>query len=365
MYHLKKVVEHSATNKMEARNLAIVFGPTLVRTTDNNMVAMVTDMPQQCYLIETMIAYAEWLFEDCGDILPMEINAQDKRKTHPPSNIQSNALLSNINKLDEESLPHEMFTSFCTHTMQPLAVDTENLSDLSFGSCSSLISGSSKSKQRSVSKELTPQNDSLVAEGQSSESSHETSGSLPHPEEELVGHRTGGFIGLLADDPSYLSCLLSRGVQSTELSPPTEFTTDPFRNKSGIPSSSSSSAVKEITSSSIMKSPKCDVPILSESQQQNNRFTVKDKFSNQHGSESLRTKFDKSDIPTSVSQPILSSVLCDKTTGSVHKDYSLNSATSKPNVFQILLTQNPLSLKMNLELVLLRRIVLKKHFKLF
>ncbi|GIX94647.1 hypothetical protein CDAR_3661 [Caerostris darwini] len=30
MYHLKKVVEHSATNKMEARNLAIVFGPTLV-----------------------------------------------------------------------------------------------------------------------------------------------------------------------------------------------------------------------------------------------------------------------------------------------------------------------------------------------
>lgn len=43
---------------------------------------------------------AEWLFEDCGDIMPLEINAQDKRKTHPPSTMQSNALLSNINKLD-------------------------------------------------------------------------------------------------------------------------------------------------------------------------------------------------------------------------------------------------------------------------
>ena len=42
---------------MEARNLAIVFGPTLVRTTDNNMVTMVTDMSHQCYLIETMILY--------------------------------------------------------------------------------------------------------------------------------------------------------------------------------------------------------------------------------------------------------------------------------------------------------------------
>ncbi|GFT15370.1 rho GTPase-activating protein 21 [Nephila pilipes] len=436
MYHLKKVVEHSTTNKMEARNLAIVFGPTLVRTTDNNMVAMVTDMPQQCYLIETMITYAEWLFEDCGDILPMEINAQDKRKTHPPSNIQSNALLSNINKLDEESMPHEMFTSFCNAASRHLrhrqkkkdpasyskkrsgiiaddadilgnpndnsipsnfttpeicdskVADTENFSDLSFGSCSSLISGSSKSKQRSVSKELEPQNDSLVAEGQSSESSHEMSGSLPHPEEELVGHRYNKLSALaqekiknfeqetkallrrdgqrprtsvctpqveweqiekewqkakleleqedlldyLADDPSYLSCLLSRGVQSTELSPPSEFvTTDPFRSKSGIPLSSSSSAVKEITSSSVTKSPKCDVPILSESQHQNNRITVKDgKYSNQQGSESLRTKFDKSDIPTSVSQPILSSALCDKTVGLVHEEYSLNSASFKP-----------------------------------
>ncbi|CAL1295743.1 unnamed protein product [Larinioides sclopetarius] len=433
MYHLKKVVEHSATNKMEARNLAIVFGPTLVRTTDNNMVAMVTDMPQQCYLIETMITYAEWLFEDCGDILPLEINAQDKRKTHPPSTVQSSALLSNINKLDEESLPHEMFTSFCNaasrHLRQrqkkkdpasyskkrsgiiaddtdilgnpndssipsnfttpeiadPKIADSENLSDISFGSCSSLISGSSKSKQRSTSKEPEPQNGTLVGDRQSSESSQETSSTLPLPEEEHVGHRYNKLSALaqekiknfeqetkallrrdgqrprtsvcapqveweqiekewqkakleleqedlldyLADDPSYLSCLLSRGMESTELSPPTEFAaTDSFRSKSGIPLSSSSSAVTEISHSPNTRSPNFSVPALSESQFQANKFTFKDeKSSIEQGSDPLRTK---SDIPTSVSQPILSSALCDRTAGSAFEEYSLDSIKCKP-----------------------------------
>lgn len=55
--HLKKVVEHSAMNKMEARNLAIVFGPTLVRTADDNMITMVTDMSHQCRIVETLIQH--------------------------------------------------------------------------------------------------------------------------------------------------------------------------------------------------------------------------------------------------------------------------------------------------------------------
>lgn len=42
MQHLKRVVDYSQVNKMEARNLAIVFGPTLVRAGDDNMVTMVS-----------------------------------------------------------------------------------------------------------------------------------------------------------------------------------------------------------------------------------------------------------------------------------------------------------------------------------
>lgn len=55
MMHLRNVVDNSDVNKMEARNLAIVFGPNLVRTADNNMVTMVTDMSHQCRIVETII----------------------------------------------------------------------------------------------------------------------------------------------------------------------------------------------------------------------------------------------------------------------------------------------------------------------
>ena len=62
MKHLKRVVEHSSTNKMEARNLAIVFGPTLMRTADDNMVAMVTDMSHQCRIVESLLSHVSRIF---------------------------------------------------------------------------------------------------------------------------------------------------------------------------------------------------------------------------------------------------------------------------------------------------------------
>lgn len=65
LLHLKKVVEHSTTNKMEARNLAIVFGPTLVRTADDNMVTMVTDMSHQCRIVESLISHVSATFSPC------------------------------------------------------------------------------------------------------------------------------------------------------------------------------------------------------------------------------------------------------------------------------------------------------------
>lgn len=43
------------SRQMEPRNLAIVFGPTLVRTTDDNMTHMVTHMPDQYRIVETLI----------------------------------------------------------------------------------------------------------------------------------------------------------------------------------------------------------------------------------------------------------------------------------------------------------------------
>ncbi len=42
---------------MDARNLAIVFGPTLVRTHDDSMITMVKDMSDQCRIVESVISH--------------------------------------------------------------------------------------------------------------------------------------------------------------------------------------------------------------------------------------------------------------------------------------------------------------------
>ncbi|NXJ43329.1 RHG23 protein, partial [Ciconia maguari] len=55
--HLKTIADHSEKNKMEPRNLALVFGPTLVRTSEDNMTDMVTHMPDRYKIVETLIQH--------------------------------------------------------------------------------------------------------------------------------------------------------------------------------------------------------------------------------------------------------------------------------------------------------------------
>nr|DBA22396.1 TPA: hypothetical protein GDO54_013427 [Pyxicephalus adspersus] len=62
--HLKTVADHSEKNKMEPRNLALVFGPTLVRTSEDNMTDMVTHMPDRYKIVETLIQHSDWFFNE-------------------------------------------------------------------------------------------------------------------------------------------------------------------------------------------------------------------------------------------------------------------------------------------------------------
>ncbi|RCN40458.1 RhoGAP domain protein [Ancylostoma caninum] len=64
IYHLSEITKNSQVNKMETRNLALMFGPSIVRPSDDNMATMVTHMSDQCKIIETLIHYHEWMFND-------------------------------------------------------------------------------------------------------------------------------------------------------------------------------------------------------------------------------------------------------------------------------------------------------------
>ncbi|KAM4716202.1 rho GTPase-activating protein 23-like isoform 3-T3 [Anableps anableps] len=93
--HLKRVADHSEKNKMEPRNLALVFGPTLVRTSEDNMTDMVTHMPDRYKIVETLILHHDWFFCD-GELDQEEKAPEDKGDIHPVPNIDH--LLSNIGR---------------------------------------------------------------------------------------------------------------------------------------------------------------------------------------------------------------------------------------------------------------------------
>ncbi|EZA53358.1 Rho GTPase-activating protein [Ooceraea biroi] len=105
MQHLKKIVEHSEINKMEAKNLAIVFGPTLVRASGSrdNMMTMVTDMSHQCRIVESLLNNVDWFFseDDLDDLSRLSVNLSlpiDSCEVEPTSN--HSLLLNNIQKVE-------------------------------------------------------------------------------------------------------------------------------------------------------------------------------------------------------------------------------------------------------------------------
>ncbi|XP_020777084.1 rho GTPase-activating protein 21 [Boleophthalmus pectinirostris] len=109
--HLKKVSENCETNKMEPRNLAIVFGPTLVRTSEDNMTNMVNHMPDQCKIIENLIQQYDWFFSEDGDEDPVTTAEQENTvHSQPVPNIDH--LLSNIGRTTAS--PGEVSDSACS-----------------------------------------------------------------------------------------------------------------------------------------------------------------------------------------------------------------------------------------------------------
>lgn len=57
MLHLKKLTDYSEVNKMEAKNLAIVFGPTIIRGNEDDMASLVNDMTHNYKIVESLICY--------------------------------------------------------------------------------------------------------------------------------------------------------------------------------------------------------------------------------------------------------------------------------------------------------------------
>ena len=55
IFHLARLAANQAVNKMDPKNLAIVFGPNLIRDPDLKVSTMVSDMAHHYRILETLI----------------------------------------------------------------------------------------------------------------------------------------------------------------------------------------------------------------------------------------------------------------------------------------------------------------------
>lgn len=60
--HLARIAQYEEVNKMGPQNLAIVFGPNILRSRDENALSMLTDMNVQCAIVEALILQPVWMF---------------------------------------------------------------------------------------------------------------------------------------------------------------------------------------------------------------------------------------------------------------------------------------------------------------
>ena len=104
LHHLTHVISRAESNKMDVRNLAIVFGPTLVRAQDDNMARMVTDMAHQCQIVEALLTHVHWFFSDDEEAPPPPVPPHQHAMPSIPQETNDgpaqSLLLNNVQKLE-------------------------------------------------------------------------------------------------------------------------------------------------------------------------------------------------------------------------------------------------------------------------
>lgn len=72
--HLKRVVDHSEENKMNSKNLGVIFGPSLIRprpTTAPVTISSLAEYSNQARLVEFLITYSQKIFD--GSLEPQDV----------------------------------------------------------------------------------------------------------------------------------------------------------------------------------------------------------------------------------------------------------------------------------------------------
>lgn len=100
MRHLHRVSESRAVNLMDPKNIAIVFGPSVIRMSKQTLELAVKDMKHQCCIVEVLVSHYEYFFDNGPMPVISELSSPtaDSVSSVPSTNL----LLDNVAKLERK-----------------------------------------------------------------------------------------------------------------------------------------------------------------------------------------------------------------------------------------------------------------------
>ncbi|KAK9889819.1 hypothetical protein WA026_007187 [Henosepilachna vigintioctopunctata] len=96
--HLNRVMANCEANKMDAKNVAIVFGPNIVRPEEETMADMVSNNSHQCKILVTLLNHTAWFFAESEEDFDLDVPTIQEAYEEESSNQQT--LLESISKLE-------------------------------------------------------------------------------------------------------------------------------------------------------------------------------------------------------------------------------------------------------------------------
>lgn len=102
MRHLYRISENCSVNLMDPKNIAIVFGPSVIRMSKQTLELAVKDMKHQCCIVEVLVSQYRYFFENgpMPKLSDLMSPAADSASSSPNTNL----LLDNVAKLEREYL---------------------------------------------------------------------------------------------------------------------------------------------------------------------------------------------------------------------------------------------------------------------
>ncbi|XP_067640759.1 uncharacterized protein RhoGAP19D isoform X3 [Eurosta solidaginis] len=106
--HLSRVSKNCDVNLMEPKNLAIIFGPSIIRTPNDTLEIAVKDMKHQCRIVELLVTQYDYFFEngalpDLADVTgntPIASTSSSAASALQTQEDQTNMLLHNVSKIE-------------------------------------------------------------------------------------------------------------------------------------------------------------------------------------------------------------------------------------------------------------------------